>query len=97
MKAFTKEKYDSRIVWETKKVRQLFPLKEQVPYPSCKSMTESILYKKNYIGKTKKNVITHWNDHENLNKHSEPTKHLFQHPDHVFQWKVLVSGPMNNS
>ena len=30
-KAFTKEKYDFRIVWKTKKVRQLFPLKEKNP------------------------------------------------------------------
>ena len=36
LKVFTKEKYDFRIIWKTKKVRQLFPLKEKNPYPSCK-------------------------------------------------------------
>ena len=34
--------------------------------------------------------------HENPKKDSEPVKHLFQHPDHVFQWKILMSTPMNN-
>ena len=29
LKAFTKEKYDFRIVWKTNKVRQFFPLKEK--------------------------------------------------------------------
>ena len=37
-----------------------------------------------------------WNEQENPNKDSEPVKHLFQHPDHVFQWKFLMSAPMNN-
>ena len=36
LKVFTEEKYDFRIVWKTKKVKQLFPLKEKNPYPSCK-------------------------------------------------------------
>ena len=51
--------------------------------------------KKNYIGETKRNVITRWNEHESPNKDSEPVKHLFQHPDHVFHWKVLMSTTMN--
>ena len=96
MKVFTKEKYDFRIVSKTKKVRQLFPLKEKNPYPSCKIYEGVCSCKENSIGKTKRNVITRWNEHENPNKDSEPAKHLFQHPDHVFQWKVLMSAPMNN-
>ena len=50
----------------------------------------------NYIGEAKRNVVTLWNEHENLNRDSEPAKHLFQHPDNVFQWKVLMSAHMNN-
>ena len=52
--------------------------------------------KENYIGETKRNVVTRWNEQENLKKDSEPAKHLFQQPGHVFQWKVLISAPMNN-
>ena len=85
LKVFTKEKYDFRIVWKTKKVRQLFPLKEKNPYPSCKIYEGVCSCKENYIGETKRNVITRWNEHENPNKDSEPVKHLFQHPDHVFK------------
>ena len=35
LKAFTKEKYNFRIVWKTKKVRQLFSLKKKNLYSSC--------------------------------------------------------------
>ena len=50
-------------------------------------MRESVLVRINYIGEAKRNVITRWNEHENPSKDSEPAKHLFQHSDHVFQWK----------
>ena len=69
-------------------------MKEKDPYPSCKIYERVCSCKENYIGETKRNVITRWN--ENPNKDSEPAKHLFQHPDHVSQWKVLMSATMNN-
>ena len=53
-------------------------------------MSESALVRKITYAKTKRNVINRWNEPENPNKDSEPAKHLFQNPDHVFQWKVLV-------
>ena len=33
---FTCEKFDIRVIWKTKKLRQLFTLKERNSYPSCK-------------------------------------------------------------
>ena len=53
LKAFTKEKYDFRIVCKTKKFRQLLPLKEKNQYPSCKIYEEVFSCKKNFIGKNK--------------------------------------------
>ena len=96
LKAFTKEKYNFRIVWKTKKVRRLFPLKQKNPYPSCIIYEGFCSCKENDIGETKRNVITRCNEYENPNKDSEPAKHLFQLTDHVFQWKILMSAPMNN-
>ena len=57
-------------------------MKEKSPYPSSKTYEEE-----NYIGETKRNVITRWNEHENINKNSEPVKRLFQQPDDVFHGK----------
>ena len=87
LKVLTKDKYDFRIVWKAKKVRQLFPLKEKNPYPSCKIYEGVCSCKENCIDETKRNVITRWNEHENPKKDSEPAKHLFQRPDHVFNGK----------
>ena len=58
LKVFTKEKYDFRIAWKIKKARQLFPSKEKNPYPSCKIYEGVCSYKENYIGETKRNIIT---------------------------------------
>ena len=78
LRVFTIEKYDFRIVWKTMKVRQVFPLKEKNPYPSCKIYEGVCSFKQNYIDETKRNVITRWSEHENPNKDSAPAKHLFQ-------------------
>ena len=96
MKVFTKKKNNFRIVWKTKKVRQVSPLKEKNPYSSSKMYEGVWSCKENYIGESKRNVVTRWSEHENLNKDSEPTKNLFQQPDHISQWKDLMSAPMNN-
>lgn len=49
------------------------------------------------MSETKQNVFSCWNDHENPNKDLKPAKNIFQHSDYVFQRKVLMSAPMNNS
>ena len=56
IKLFTKEKYDLRIVWKTKKVRQLFPLKEKNPFFSCKIYERVCSCKEKYTGETKRIV-----------------------------------------
>ena len=61
--AFTKEKHDFEILWKSKRVRQLFPLKKKGPYPSCKIYEGVCFCKENYIGETKQNVTT-WNEHK---------------------------------
>ena len=49
----------------------------------------------NYIGETKRNVETRWNEHENPNKDSEPAKHLRKFRDHKFDSKILLTAPIN--
>ena len=95
LKTSTKVKYDFTAVWKTKKVR-LLSLKEKNTYLSCKTYEALCSCKENYTGETRRNIVTRWNGHENPNKDSKPAKHLFQYRDHVFQWKVLMSAPMNN-
>ena len=70
LKAFTKGKYDFRIVWKTKKVKTAFSFQGEKSYPSCKIYEGVCFCKENYIGETKRNVVTRWNEHENPNKDS---------------------------
>ena len=69
--------------------------KEENPYPSGKICERVCSSKENYIDETKRIIATDWNEHENSNKDLEPAKHLSQHPDHVFQWKILMYAPTN--
>ena len=70
-------------------------MKEKNQYASRKIYEGLCSRKENYIGETKRNVITRWNEYEDQNQDSEPAKHLLQHPDHVFHRKVLTSAPIN--
>ena len=45
---------------------------------------------KNHIGETRRNVTVRWNDmHNNIGKYSEPSKHLGQFAEHIFNCKIL--------
>ena len=92
---FTKNYYDIAIKWITKKVRQLFPLKDKNPHPACKIYEGCCSCGFNYMGETIRNVETRWREHNNVNMDSEPAKHLKEHIDHSFTWKVIMTAPKN--
>ena len=94
LKAFTKHSIDFAITWKTKKVKQLFRTKDKNPHPACKIYEGVCSCAENYVGETKRNVETRWREHENLNKDSEPAKHLREFPDHSFEWKVIMNAPI---
>ena len=85
-----------KIIWKTKKVKQLFNLKDKNPYPS------SVIYEgictcgENYIGETIKNLKTRTLEHENPKNSSEPAKHIWQNPTHTFIWKVVINASHNS-
>ena len=95
LKKFTNSEIDFAVTWKTRKVKQLFPLKDRNPHPSCKIYEGICSCKQNYIGETKRNVEIRWQEHENMNKDSEPAKHLRDFPDHKFEWKVILNAPLN--
>ena len=79
----------------TKKIRSLFRLKDKNLHPACKIYEGICSSSGNYIGETKRNVKTRWNEQENPNKDSEPAKHLRKFPGHKFDWKILHTVPTN--
>ena len=85
---FTKNNFDIAVSWETRKIQTLFHLKDKKLYPACKIYYGVHEYGEDYIGKTKRNAITGWSEHDNATKDSEPARHLNKHINHVFTWKI---------
>ena len=81
-----KEKYDFRIVWKTKKTKQLSLWRRKIHILNVSFSRESVSVKENYTSEANQNY-----EHGNWNKDSEAAKYLSQHVGHVFQWKVLKS------
>ena len=83
------------ITWKTRNIRSLFPLKDKHDYKFC------VIYKENcscgscYIGETKRNAEARWNEHNNLTKSSESSKHLRSNMNHYFTWPVISNAPKN--
>ena len=49
--------------------------------------------KETYIGETKRNVVTRWNEHNSNTEKSEPSKHLVRNPGHEFNWSIIALAP----
>ncbi|KAL9964566.1 hypothetical protein ACROYT_G028222 [Oculina patagonica] len=45
-----------------------------------------------YIGETARNLEVRANEHLDVNKQSEPAKHIRKHPNHKFTWNVLTTA-----
>ena len=64
----TDNKYDIRIKWITKKVKQMFKLKSRNPHTSCVIYEGVCSFQESYIGETVRNVETRWQEHEDKQK-----------------------------
>lgn len=87
---FTENRYHVNIKWITKKVKNLFILKDRNPYPSCQIYEGTCSCGETYVGETIRNVSLRWREHNDLRKDSEPAKHLKNNPDHTFNWRTII-------
>ena len=78
------------------KVRNLFRLKNKNPHPVCAMYVGVFTCKENYIGETKRHVEIRWEEHSDISKISEPSRHLKSNPTHAFTWKVLMTATIND-
>ena len=60
---FTDNKYDIRIKFRTKKVKQLLKLKSRNHHPSCVIYEGACSCQETYIGETVRNVEIRWQEH----------------------------------
>ena len=77
-------------------MRNLFCLKSKSPHQACEMYEGVCTCKENYIGETKRNVEIRLEKHSNINKISEPSRHLKSNPRYAFTWNVLMTGPIND-
>ena len=90
---FTNNKCLFNIVWNTRNIRSLFQIKDNVKHYNCVVYKGNCSCGENYVSESVRNVVLRWAEHEDPNKQSEPAKHLKYFPDHQFEWKVLTRAP----
>ena len=93
---FANDLFEIKIKWITKKMRNLFRLNSKNLHPACVIYECICTCKENYVGETKQNVEIPWEEHSDINKISEPSRHLKNNPMHAFTWKVLMTAPIND-
>ena len=90
---FKNNKCKFNIVWNTRNIRSLFQIKDNVKHYSCVFYKSNCSCDENYVGESVRNVVLRWAEHEDPNKQSKPAKHLKYIPDHQLGWKVLTRAP----
>ena len=93
LEGFTKEKYSFAIIWKTRNIRSLFNLNNKSSHISSVTYEGKCNRGEDYIGKTRQNVTIRWIKQSGIGKISEPTKHLYQFPEHRFYWKIISRVP----
>ena len=81
------------MIWKTRNIRTLFNLKDNMSHISSAVYEGKCNCGENYISETGQNVIVRWGEHSDIGKNSEPAKHLYQFPEHSFNWKILRRVP----
>jgi len=89
---YTKGKFNFHILWQTRKIETLFKLKDKNTCPSHVIYIGTCTCNQVYIGETARNLKVRVNEHSDINKQSEPAKHLKKHPEHKFTWDILASA-----
>ena len=73
----------------------MFPLIYKNIYESCVIYQGDCSCGSHYIDETKRNPEVTWNEHNNPNKCSQPSKHLRRKINHYFTWAVISNAPKN--
>ena len=92
LNGFTNDKFIFKIVWETRKIRSLLPLKDKVTHKSCVIYRGTCSCGEQYIGETVRLAEIRFKEHNNPNKSSEPSKHLRNNGNHEFEWQVITTA-----
>ena len=93
---FTQDRCTFRIIWNTKKIRALFPLKDRNLHRACVIYKGKCSCNELYMGQTERIADIRWTEHNQPSKRSDPAKHLLKNPSHSFTWTIICAAPKNN-
>ena len=78
-------------MWQTRKIESIFKLKDKNTHPSHVIYKGECICGQTYIGETARNFEIRVNEHSDVNKQSEPAKHIRKYLNHKFTWEVLTT------
>ena len=94
LEVFTQQKFMFKIIWNTRNIRSLFPLKDRVEHRSCVIYEGECSCGDKYIGETNRIAQIRWNEHNTPSTDgSDPSRHLNTNQDHSFQWRIVTRAP----
>ena len=82
--SFTSGKVKFNVVWNTRKIQSLFPLKDKVQHLSCVIYKGICSCRETYVGETIRNCKIRCDEYNDVNKNFEPAKHLARITEHKF-------------
>ena len=88
-------RFKFNFVWNTPKIQPLFWLRDKVQHLSCVIFKGICSCGERYFGEIIRNCKIRWDEHNDVNKSSEPAKHLARNIDHEFSWYALTRAPEN--
>ena len=94
---FTGKNFKICIVWQTKKIKTLFKLKDPIKHKA------NVIYKgtsinnpeESYVGETKQIAEKRWDQHEDPKHDSAPSRYLNENIGDKFHWQILSSSSSN--
>ena len=97
LNVFTDNKFAFTIVWQTRKIKTLFNIKDKIKHKA------NVIYKGTsesnpeitYIGETKLIAESRWEQHENPRHDSAPSRHLRENQDDKMIWEILSISSLN--
>ena len=97
LKFFIGDSCDIFLIWNTTKIRTLFPLKDKNVHPHCLIYEGTCTCGVKYVGETDRCLHLRLAEHEDTKKASEPAKHLKSNHEHSFTWKILAHAPRDSN
>ena len=93
LRSFIGDSYEVFIIWNTSKIRSLFPLKDKNLHPNCVIYEGTCSCGQKYVDETNKCFHLRKKEHEDIKKKSECAKHLKANRTHSFTWRIIANAP----